>query len=137
MHFTLPSMESPQIHISTKETTFPVSTTLRTYSITPTSVSEDNQSLLASILGGKPIFFSFSTSELQPLTSSDLWVSGTILNANDTGVSAGVQYAVGSVYGNVKTSILTFLNFSVPGQAFSMFQNCRCPFCADVHSSPG
>jgi hypothetical protein len=50
--------------------------------------------------------------------SSDLWVAGNIVNSNDTGVSTGVQYAVGNVYGNVRTAPLTFLNFSVPGQAF-------------------
>lgn len=78
--------------------------------------------------GRQAIFYFFSvlyskvTSERQPLTSSDLWVEGNILDANDTGVSTGVQYAVGSVSGNVKTASLTFLNFSVPGQAFSMFR---------------
>jgi hypothetical protein len=38
-------------------------------------------------------------------------------------VSASVQYAVGGVNGKVKTAPLTFLNFTVPNQAFSMFRN--------------
>ena len=59
----------------------------------------------------------------QPLFSSDLWVAGYVPNSNDTGVSASVEYAVGSVNGNVKTAPLTFLNFTVPNQAFSMSRN--------------
>ncbi|KAH9989723.1 aspartic peptidase domain-containing protein [Russula compacta] len=54
--------------------------------------------------------------------SSDTWVAGNILNSNNTGVSAGVQYAVGGISGNVKTAPLTFLNFSVPDQAFIQVQ---------------
>jgi hypothetical protein len=53
-----------------------------------------------------------------------LWVAGNIPNSNDTGVSTGVQYAVGSVNGDVRTAQLTFLNFTIPAQAFSAFQNC-------------
>jgi hypothetical protein len=64
----------------------------------------------------------FSLFNLQLLFSSDLWVAGDVPNSNDTGVSAGVQYAVGGVNGKVKTAPLTFLNFSVPDQAFSMFR---------------
>jgi hypothetical protein len=106
-----------------------------------TNITLGEQQFSVSIdTGRQAIFcfcFCFLTSELQLLTSSDLWVAGNIVNSNDTGVSTGVQYAVGNVYGNVRTAPLTFLNFSVPGQAFSMFQNCRCPFCADMHPSPG
>lgn len=61
--------------------------------------------------------------DLQLLFSSDLWMSGDVPNSNDTGVSASVQYAVGGVNGKVKTAPLTFLNYSVPDQAFSMFRN--------------
>lgn len=65
----------------------------------------------------------FPLFNLQLLFSSDLWVAGDVPNSNDTGVSAGVQYAIGGVNGKVKTAPLTFLNFSVPDQAFSMFRN--------------
>ena len=73
--------------------------------------------------GRRVINTPFSLFNLQLLLSSDLWVAGDVPNANDTGVSAGVQYAIGGVNGKVKTAPLTFLNFSVPDQAFSMFQN--------------
>jgi hypothetical protein len=79
----------------------------------------------------------FSLFNLQLLFSSDLWVAGDIPNSNDTGVSAGVQYAVGGVNGKVMTAPLTFLNFSVPDQAFSVFRIYRCPFYANMHSSSG
>jgi hypothetical protein len=32
-------------------------------------------------------------------TSSDLWVTSTITNANDTGVQSGIFYAIGEVSG--------------------------------------
>ncbi|KAF8476620.1 acid protease [Russula ochroleuca] len=87
-----------------------------------TNITLGEQQFSVSIdTGRQAIFcfcFCFLTSELQLLTSSDLWVAGNIVNSNDTGVSTGVQYAVGNVYGNVRTAPLTFLNFSVPGQAF-------------------
>ncbi|KAF8500865.1 aspartic peptidase domain-containing protein [Russula emetica] len=63
-------------------------------------------------LGGMPFSVQIDTG------SSDLWVAGDVPNSNDTGVFAGVQYAVGGVNGKVKTAPLTFLNFSVPDQAF-------------------
>ncbi len=72
------------------------------------------------------MFLFFETFKIQ-LLSSDLWVAGPVPNSNDTGVPAGVQYAVGGVNGTVKTAPLTFLNFSVPNQAFSMFRICRRP----------
>lgn len=50
--------------------------------------------------------------------SSDLYVSGTIPNTQNTGKSAGVQYAIGQVEGPVQLANLDFLGFSVPNQAF-------------------
>lgn len=77
--------------------------------------------------GRQAINTRLSLFNLQLLFSSDLWVAGDVPNSNDTGVSAGVQYAVGGVDGKVKTAPLTFLNFSVPNQAFSMFRNLSFP----------
>ncbi|KAH9978210.1 aspartic peptidase domain-containing protein [Lactifluus volemus] len=50
--------------------------------------------------------------------SSDLWVAGKVPGAKDTGVSASIQYAVGSAAGPVKTAELGLLGFTVPNQAF-------------------
>lgn len=36
---------------------------------------------------------------LSTFISSDLWVTSTIANANDTGVQSGVTYAIGEVSG--------------------------------------
>ncbi|KAH9065101.1 acid protease [Lactarius deliciosus] len=53
--------------------------------------------------------------------SSDLWVTGAVPRAEDTGTSASVQYAIGSAEGPVKTAQLEILGFTVPDQAFSAF----------------
>ncbi|KAI0261787.1 aspartic peptidase domain-containing protein [Gloeopeniophorella convolvens] len=50
--------------------------------------------------------------------SSDLWVAGTVLSANDTGVQSGLTYAMGEVSGAVKTAQLEFSGYIVPEQAF-------------------
>jgi hypothetical protein len=101
-----------------------------------TNITLGEKKFSVTIDTGRYAIFCFSSlvSGLQPLTSSDLWVAGNVPNSNDTGVSTGVQYAVGGVYGNIKTALLTFLNFTVPGQAYSMFQTGPCPFCANMHS---
>ncbi|KAH9179356.1 aspartic peptidase domain-containing protein [Lactarius sanguifluus] len=63
-------------------------------------------------LGGSQFSASIDTG------SSDLWVVGEVSHSKDTGVSTGVQYAIGSVSGHIKTAPLTFLDFDVPDQAF-------------------
>lgn len=50
--------------------------------------------------------------------SSDLWVVGSVPQANDTGASASIQYAIGSEAGPVRTAQLEILGFTVPDQAF-------------------
>ncbi|KAH9033895.1 aspartic peptidase domain-containing protein [Lactarius pseudohatsudake] len=50
--------------------------------------------------------------------SSDLWVVGEVPDSKDTGVSTGVQYAIGSISGHIKTAPLAFLDVDVPDQAF-------------------
>ncbi|KAH9020772.1 aspartic peptidase domain-containing protein [Lactarius hengduanensis] len=64
-------------------------------------------------LGGSQISASIDTG------SSDLWAVGEVPDSKDTGVSTGVQYAIGSISGHIKTAPLTFLDFDVPDQAFS------------------
>ncbi|KAI0304312.1 aspartic peptidase domain-containing protein [Multifurca ochricompacta] len=54
--------------------------------------------------------------------SSDLWVAGNVPNSNDTGISTGVEYAIGAISGHVKTAPLAFLDFYVPDQAFIQVQ---------------
>ncbi|KAH8998456.1 aspartic peptidase domain-containing protein [Lactarius akahatsu] len=63
-------------------------------------------------LGGSQFSASIDTG------SSDLWVVGEVPDSKDTGVSTGVQYAIGSISGHIKTAPLTFLEFDVPDQAF-------------------
>ncbi|KAJ8481247.1 hypothetical protein ONZ45_g15374 [Pleurotus djamor] len=50
--------------------------------------------------------------------STDLWVAGTVPNARDLGKTSGVNYAVGSVRGPIKTAALDFAGYTVPDQAF-------------------
>lgn len=63
-------------------------------------------------LGGRQFSASIDTG------SSDLWVVGDIPDSNSTGVSTGVQYAIGDISGHIRTAPLTFLDFNVPDQAF-------------------
>lgn len=53
--------------------------------------------------------------------SSDLWISGTVNNANDTGKTAKVQYAVGGVSGSIQTAKVQFLGYEIDDQAFSAY----------------
>ena len=53
--------------------------------------------------------------------SADLWVGGTVPNANVSGKSAKVQYAVGAVSGPIQFAELGFLGFKIRRQAFSAF----------------
>jgi hypothetical protein len=50
--------------------------------------------------------------------SSDLWISGTVPNAKDTGTTSGVTYVGGQVKGQIQTADLVFANHSVDAQAF-------------------
>jgi hypothetical protein len=76
-------------------------------------------------------------SSIHPLTSSDLWVAGNVSNSINTGVSTGVDYAIGAIDGSVRTAQLTFLDFIVPDQAFSMFDTCSRPSTTYSCSSSG
>ncbi|THG98835.1 hypothetical protein EW026_g3423 [Hermanssonia centrifuga] len=50
--------------------------------------------------------------------SSDLYVTGTVPGSVDTGKTSGVQYAIGSVQGPVKTATLDFAGYTVENQAY-------------------
>ena len=96
-----------------------------------TNITLGEKQLSVSIDTGRRVvlslFLSFQLSEFPVLTSSDLWIADNIPNSNDTGVSTSVQYAVGGVSGNIRTAPLTFVNFSIPDQAFSMFESRSYP----------
>ena len=70
------------------------------------------------------------------VSSSDLWVAGSVNNAKDTGKKSGVTYAVGAVegalacssatfpplthpQGPIKIAELEFAGFTIPDQAYS------------------
>ncbi|KAI0373720.1 acid protease [Pilatotrama ljubarskyi] len=50
--------------------------------------------------------------------SSDLWVTGNVPNAKNTGKSTKVQYAVDAVEGSILTAPLEFAGYKVEDQAF-------------------
>ncbi|PCH43782.1 acid protease [Wolfiporia cocos MD-104 SS10] len=50
--------------------------------------------------------------------SSDLWVAGNVPNAQSTGKSAGVDYAIGAASGSVMTATMGFDDYTVNNQAF-------------------
>ncbi|KAL6308357.1 acid protease [Sparassis latifolia] len=50
--------------------------------------------------------------------SSDLWVAGSVPNAQDTGKTVQVTYAGDTVDGPVQLANLEFLGYSVPNQAY-------------------
>ncbi|RPD62708.1 acid protease [Lentinus tigrinus ALCF2SS1-7] len=79
-----------------------------------TSISNvgDVEYLTDITLGGKKFSVQIDTG------SSDLWVAGDVPNAQDTGKTAKVTYAVGGVSGSVKTAELDFAGYTVDNQAY-------------------
>ncbi|KAH8109296.1 acid protease [Phellopilus nigrolimitatus] len=55
--------------------------------------------------------------------SSDLWVTGSVPNSQDSKKSVTLEYAVGQAAGDIYYADLTFGNFTVSDQAFLMVQN--------------
>ncbi|TFY58045.1 hypothetical protein EVJ58_g6658 [Rhodofomes roseus] len=55
--------------------------------------------------------------------SADLYVAGSVTNSKDTGKSAGVTYAVGAVNGEIRTTTMDFLGYTVEDQAYPANSN--------------
>ncbi len=60
---------------------------------------------------------------------------GDVPDSSYTGVSTSVQYAVGAISGPIKTAPLTFLDFNVSDQAFSMSASYSRPTAHHQHTS--
>ncbi|EGN98510.1 hypothetical protein SERLA73DRAFT_183562 [Serpula lacrymans var. lacrymans S7.3] len=68
-------------------------------------------------LGGRTISVMLDTG------SSDLWVTGSVPGAQDTGKSVTLSYAVGQAAGNINTATLEFDGYTVDNQAFLLVTN--------------
>ncbi|KAH0831986.1 aspartic peptidase domain-containing protein [Lanmaoa asiatica] len=78
-------------------------------------------------LGGRQISVMLDTG------SSDLWVTGSVPGAQDTGKSLTLSYAVGNAAGNVYTAPFQFNNYTVQDQAFLLVSNTSS-FSTDIHT---
>ncbi|KAG1790304.1 aspartic peptidase domain-containing protein [Suillus plorans] len=65
--------------------------------------------------------------------SSDLWVTGSIPGATDTGSSLKLSYAVGTAAGDIYTAPFEFAGQSVSDQAFLLVANVSS-FSTNIHS---
>ncbi|KAG1897873.1 aspartic peptidase domain-containing protein [Suillus fuscotomentosus] len=65
--------------------------------------------------------------------SSDLWVTGSIPGATDTGSSLKLSYAVGMAAGDIYTAPFEFAGQSVSDQAFLLVANVSS-FSTNIHS---
>ncbi|KAH7914245.1 aspartic peptidase domain-containing protein [Hygrophoropsis aurantiaca] len=78
-------------------------------------------------LGGRSISVMLDTG------SSDLWVTGSVPNAQDSGKSVTLSYAVGTAAGDIYTAPLEFDGYSVSNQAFLLVTNTSS-FSTNIHS---
>ncbi|KAH7927809.1 acid protease [Leucogyrophana mollusca] len=78
-------------------------------------------------LGGRSISVMLDTG------SSDLWVTGSVPNAQDTGKSVTLSYAVGTAAGDIYTAPLEFDGYSVSDQAFLLVTNTSS-FSTNIHA---
>ncbi|KAL4064161.1 aspartic peptidase domain-containing protein [Scleroderma yunnanense] len=65
--------------------------------------------------------------------SSDLWVTGSVSNAQDTGKSLTLSYAVGNAAGDIFTAPFSMGGYSVDNQAFLLVANTST-FSTNIHS---
>ncbi|KAG1855898.1 aspartic peptidase domain-containing protein [Suillus tomentosus] len=79
------------------------------------------------MLGGQNISVMLDTG------SSDLWVTGSIPGATDTGSSLKLSYAVGTAAGDIYTAPFEFAGQSVSDQAFLLVANVSS-FSTNIHS---
>ncbi|KAG6334062.1 hypothetical protein ID866_5025 [Astraeus odoratus] len=77
-------------------------------------------------LGGRTISVMLDTG------SSDLWVTGSVPNAQDTGKSLTLSYAVGNAAGDVYTAPFSMGSYSVDDQAFLLVTNTST-FSTNIH----
>lgn len=78
-------------------------------------------------LGGQNISVMLDTG------SSDLWVSGSVSGATDTGSSLKLSYAVGTAAGDIYTAPFELAGQSVSDQAFLLVANVSS-FSTNIHS---
>lgn len=79
-------------------------------------------------LGGQNISVMLDTG------SSDLWVSGTVSGATDTGSSLKLSYAVGTAAGDIYTAPFELAGQSVSDQAFLLVTNVSS-FSTNIHAN--
>ncbi|KIJ62530.1 hypothetical protein HYDPIDRAFT_176370 [Hydnomerulius pinastri MD-312] len=65
--------------------------------------------------------------------SSDLWVTGSVPGAQDTGKSLTLSYAVGNAAGDIYTAPFQFDGYSVDNQAFLLVANTST-FSTNIHA---
>jgi hypothetical protein len=63
-------------------------------------------------------YISVNVTDLIDTNSSDLWVTGNIPNAQDSGVAATISYAVGQAGGDINFATMKFDDYTVEKQAF-------------------
>ncbi|KAI9573666.1 aspartic peptidase domain-containing protein [Boletus coccyginus] len=78
-------------------------------------------------LGGRQISVMLDTG------SSDLWVTGDVPGAQDTGQSLTLTYAVGNAAGDVYTAPFQFAGYTVQDQAFLLVANMSS-FSTNIHT---
>ncbi|KAF8443007.1 aspartic peptidase domain-containing protein [Boletus edulis BED1] len=78
-------------------------------------------------LGGRQISVMLDTG------SSDLWVTGSVPGAHDTGNSLTLSYSVGNAAGDVYTAPFQFDGYTVQDQAF-LLVNDTSTFSTDIHA---
>ncbi|KAG2344494.1 acid protease [Suillus weaverae] len=96
-------------------------------SIVPVGNTQNSFYYTNIMLGGQNISVMLDTG------SSDLWVTGSVSGAKDTGNSLKLSYAVGTAAGDVYTAPFEFAGKSVSDQAFLLVTNVSS-FSTNIHA---
>ncbi|OBZ68990.1 putative aspartic-type endopeptidase CTSD [Grifola frondosa] len=83
----------------------------------PISNTRNSEYISNITLGGREIPVLLDTG------SSDLWVTGTVPQTKDLGISASLSYAVGNAAGNINSATLEFDGYTVQDQAYLLVAN--------------